>query len=224
MKYGIGLWSYIHARYRMCIAAGLLIDLCIHLIKVQNSAIVGLPGAFTICWILIGITCRPMPGGRCIGYKISTNRSWTRYVTADVPYYVYLKENILRTWSKIRPQLSAASPTNRHQPKVIITIVIVTAYVTIVIIKLKPATGCDAKVAAELSSRPLVCCSPQSNKVVKGAPGLTFRLRLFPGDGVVEEVIWVHGTVGQCQTCCLPTKLCWWDTCKHRELLYKCRL
>ena len=33
------------------LAAGLQIDLCIDLIKVQNSAIVALPGAFTTCWI-----------------------------------------------------------------------------------------------------------------------------------------------------------------------------
>ena len=47
---------------------------------------------------------------------------------------------------------------------------------------------------------------------------------LFPDNGVVEEVIWVHGTAGQGQTCYSPTKLCWWDACKHRELLYWCRL
>ena len=34
----------------------------------------------------------------------------------------------------------------------------------------------------------------------------------------------VHGTAGQSQTCCSPTKLCWWNACKHRELLYWCRL
>ena len=55
-------------------------------------------------------------------------------------------------------------------------------------------------------------------------PLVAKRLRLFHGDGVVEEVIWVHGTAGQCQTGCSPTKLCWWDACKHRELLYWCRL
>ena len=51
MEYGIGFWSYIHTHCRMCIAAGLQIDLCIDLIKVQNSAIVALPGAFTTWWI-----------------------------------------------------------------------------------------------------------------------------------------------------------------------------
>ena len=49
---------------------------------------------------------------------------------------------------EIRLQLSAASPTNRPQPKVIMTIVIIK-------LKLWPAAGCEAKVAAELSSRPL---------------------------------------------------------------------
>ena len=44
------------------------------------------------------------------------------------------------------------------------------------------------------------------------------------GNGVMEEVIWVHGMAGHCQTCCSPTKLCWWDACKHRKLLYWCRL
>ena len=52
MEYGIGFWSYIHTHCRMEIsAAGLQIDLCIDLIKVQNSAIVALPGAFTTWWI-----------------------------------------------------------------------------------------------------------------------------------------------------------------------------
>ena len=47
MEYGIGLWSYIHARCRMSIAAGLhIIDLSIDLIKIQNSAFVGLPEAY----------------------------------------------------------------------------------------------------------------------------------------------------------------------------------
>ena len=55
---------------------------------------------------------------------------------------------IIRHGSQIRLQLSAASPTNRPQPKVIITIVIIK-------FKLWPAVGCEAKVAAELSSRPL---------------------------------------------------------------------
>ena len=50
----------------------------------------------------------------------------------------------VRHGSQFRSQLFVASPTNRPQPKFII----------IVIIKLKlwPATGCEAKVAAELSS------------------------------------------------------------------------
>ena len=43
-------------------------------------------------------------------------------------------------------------------------------------------------------------------------------------DGVMEEVIWVHSTAGQCQTCCSPTKFCWRDAYKNRELLYWCRL
>ena len=53
----------------------------------------------------------------------------------------------IRHGSQIWLQLSAASPTNRPQPKVIITIVIIK-------LKLWPAAGCEAKVAAELSSRP----------------------------------------------------------------------
>ena len=53
----------------------------------------------------------------------------------------------LRHGSQIRPQLSAASPTNRPQPKVIITKVIMK-------LMLWPAAGCEAKVVAELSSRP----------------------------------------------------------------------
>ena len=56
--------------------------------------------------------------------------------------------NEFRHGSQIRPQLSAASLTNRPQPKVIITIVIIK-------LKLWPAAGCEAKVAAELSSHPL---------------------------------------------------------------------
>ena len=58
----------------------------------------------------------------------------------------------IRYGGQIWPQLSAASPTNRPQPKVIVTIVIIK-------LKLWPAAGCEAKVAAELSSRPLsLCC------------------------------------------------------------------
>ena len=56
---------------------------------------------------------------------------------------------LLRHGSQIRLQLSAASPTNRPpEPKVIITIVIIK-------LKLWPAAGSEAKVVAELSSRPL---------------------------------------------------------------------
>ena len=61
--------------------------------------------------------------------------------------YVIAFNISLRHGSQIRPQLSAASPTNRPQPKVIITIVIIK-------LKLWPAAGCEAKVAAKLSSSP----------------------------------------------------------------------
>ena len=54
--------------------------------------------------------------------------------------------------------------------------------------------------------------------------GTSVKVVSLPCDGVMEEVIWVHGTAGQCQTCCSPTKLCWWDVFKYRELLYWCRL
>ena len=46
-------------------------------------------------------------------------------------------------------RFAAASPTNRTQAKVIITIVIIQ-------LQLWPATGCEAKPAAEFGSRPLV--------------------------------------------------------------------
>ena len=49
-----------------------------------------------------------------------------------------------RHGSQIWPQLSAAGPTNRPQPKIIITIVIIK-------LKLWLATGCEAKVAAEIA-------------------------------------------------------------------------
>ena len=49
--------------------------------------------------------------------------------------------------AKIQPQLSAASPANRPRPKVIKTIVTTK-------LKLWTAAGCEAKVGAELSSRP----------------------------------------------------------------------
>ena len=58
----------------------------------------------------------------------------------------------VRHGSQIRLQLSAASPKNRPQPKVIIILVIIK-------LKLWPAAGCEATVAAELSSRPLVTFS-----------------------------------------------------------------
>ena len=57
--------------------------------------------------------------------------------------------SMFRRGSQIRSQLSVASPTNRPHPKVIITIVIIK-------LKLWPAAGCEAEVAAELSSHPLI--------------------------------------------------------------------
>ena len=48
--------------------------------------------------------------------------------------------------AKIRLQSSEANPSNRPQPKVIITIVIIK-------LKLWPAAGCEAKVGAESSFR-----------------------------------------------------------------------
>ena len=51
----------------------------------------------------------------------------------------------VRLGSQSRPQLSAASPTNRSQPKV---------FITINKLKLWPAAGCEAKVTAELSFCP----------------------------------------------------------------------
>ena len=54
----------------------------------------------------------------------------------------------LRHGRQIQPQLSAASLTNRPQPKVLIAIVIIK-------LKLWPAACCEAKVVAELSLRPL---------------------------------------------------------------------
>ena len=66
---------------------------------------------------------------------------------------VDLKSNqaprVFRHGSQIRSQLSAASPTNRPQPKVMITLVIIK-------LKLWPAAGCKAMVASELSSCPLL--------------------------------------------------------------------
>ena len=53
----------------------------------------------------------------------------------------------IRHRTQIRPQLSAASPTNRPQPKVMITIVIK--------FSLWLAAGCEVKVAVELSFRVL---------------------------------------------------------------------
>ena len=52
--------------------------------------------------------------------------------------------------------------------------------------------------------------------VAKGCQKFSLGCVSFLGDDVMEEVIWVHGTAGQCQTCCSPTKLCWWDACKYR--------
>ena len=51
--HGVRHWLLIvHSRTLQNVqAAGLQIDLCIDLIKVQNSAIVALPGAFTTWWI-----------------------------------------------------------------------------------------------------------------------------------------------------------------------------
>ena len=58
-----------------------------------------------------------------------------------------MNSHLLRYGSQIRLQLSVARPTNRPHPKVIITIVMLK-------LKLWPATGCEAKVVAELSSHP----------------------------------------------------------------------
>ena len=54
-----------------------------------------------------------------------------------------------RHGNHIRPQISAASLTNRPQPKAIITIIILK-------LKLWPTAGCEATIAAEISSRPLL--------------------------------------------------------------------
>ena len=62
--------------------------------------------------------------------------------------FLHLRQQLFRRGRQIRPQFSEASPTNRPQPKVIITIVIIK-------LKLWLAAGCEAKVAAELSSHPL---------------------------------------------------------------------
>ena len=58
---------------------------------------------------------------------------------------------------------SPVCPTNKPQPKVIITIVIIK-------LKLWPAAGCEAKLVAELSSRPLpliVCPSHAIDSVIR---------------------------------------------------------
>ena len=65
---------------------------------------------------------------------------------------------MVRHGSQIQLQLSAASPTNRPQPKVIITTVLIR-------LKLWQATGCKAKVAAELSSRPLISSEIYCDKI-----------------------------------------------------------
>ena len=62
---------------------------------------------------------------------------------SDAPLGKY----ILNVGSQIRSQLSASSLTNRPQPKVIITKVMIK-------IKLKLAAGCELKIVAELSSCP----------------------------------------------------------------------
>ena len=69
--------------------------------------------------------------------------------------------------SQIRPQLSVAGPTNRPQPKVKIPIVIIK-------LKLWPATGCETKVAAELSSHPynVIACH---EGVIKRFESLNFQ-------------------------------------------------
>ena len=69
-------------------------------------------------------------------------------ISVRLKYIINIFQILIRRGGYIRPQLSAASPTKRPQPKVIITIVIIK-------LKLWPAAGCEAKVAAELSSRPL---------------------------------------------------------------------
>ena len=80
--------------------------------------------------------------------RISHNAPWL-----DMDGYFYFSacavDKAAQGGSQIRPQLSAASPTNRPQPKVIITILMM-----LMKLKLWPATGCEAKVAAELSCRP----------------------------------------------------------------------
>ena len=59
-----------------------------------------------------------------------------------------VEEFKFRHGRQIRLQHSAANPTNRLQPKAIITIVIISCL-------LWPAAGCAAKVGAKLSFRPL---------------------------------------------------------------------
>ena len=75
---------------------------------------------------------------------------------------------LFRHGSQIWPQLSAASPgpTKRPQPKVMIAIVVM------IKLKLWPATGCEAKVGAELSSCPSTVLFMQWN-VVDAASDVT---------------------------------------------------
>ena len=73
---------------------------------------------------------------------------------------------LFRHGSQIRPQLSAPSPIKRPQPKVMIAIVVM------IKLKLWPATGCEAKVEAELSSCPLTVLFMQWN-VVDAASDVT---------------------------------------------------
>ena len=104
--------------------------------------------------ILYGYFDNKNGGNTLPGVRVSCQRPVGRGWLPPEKIYAILKKlllvwsrNLLRHESQIRLQLSAASPTNRPQPKVIITKVIIK-------LKLWLAAGCEAKVAAELSSHP----------------------------------------------------------------------
>ena len=84
-----------------------------------------------------------VPGTSKLSFKLQLNSD----DDANRTIFNNLGRAIVRHRSQIRPQLSAAGPTNSPQPKVIKIIIIQK-------LKLWPAASCEAKAAAEFGSGP----------------------------------------------------------------------
>ena len=103
---------------------------------------------FKAVLVKLSFCCSLFWSSLLVPVKLKRHKNFSRSsVSSVIDQNMQILFRSIRHGSQIRPQLSAASPTNRPQPKVIVAIVIIK-------LKLWPVAGCEAKVAAELSSLP----------------------------------------------------------------------